>query len=73
MEARKLLKDKKFWFASFLIAWAAALQVGTQKNPRFVDIVRSIMWLKIIQVRILVLLDEVVQLFVVLGIIVGSK
>lgn len=32
MEKRKfvvkeLLKDKKFWFASFLIVWAAALQV----------------------------------------------
>ncbi|CAL2242702.1 unnamed protein product [Prunus armeniaca] len=26
MEARKLLNDKKFWFASVLIAWAAALQ-----------------------------------------------
>ncbi|KAJ8766062.1 hypothetical protein K2173_020578 [Erythroxylum novogranatense] len=26
MEAKKLLKDKKFWFASFLIVWAAALQ-----------------------------------------------
>ncbi|KAJ9160065.1 hypothetical protein P3X46_025502 [Hevea brasiliensis] len=26
MEANQLLKDKKFWFASFLIAWAAALQ-----------------------------------------------
>ncbi|CAK7325634.1 unnamed protein product [Dovyalis caffra] len=26
MEAKKLLKDKKLWFASFLIAWAAALQ-----------------------------------------------
>ncbi|XP_042512592.1 uncharacterized protein LOC122087505 [Macadamia integrifolia] len=26
MEARKLLKAKKFWLASFLIAWAAALQ-----------------------------------------------
>ncbi|CAL5365813.1 unnamed protein product [Camellia sinensis] len=25
-DAKKLLKDKKFWFASFLIAWAAALQ-----------------------------------------------
>ncbi|KAK9186900.1 hypothetical protein WN944_018289 [Citrus x changshan-huyou] len=25
-EAKQLLKDKKFWFASFLIAWAAALQ-----------------------------------------------
>ncbi|XP_021295922.1 uncharacterized protein LOC110425352 [Herrania umbratica] len=25
-DARALLKDKKFWFASFLIAWAAALQ-----------------------------------------------
>lgn len=28
MEAKNLLKDKKFWFASFLIAWAAALQVN---------------------------------------------
>lgn len=32
MEKRKfvvkeLLKDKKLWFASFLIVWAAALQV----------------------------------------------
>ena len=27
MEVKQLLKDKKFWFASFLIAWAAALQV----------------------------------------------
>ncbi|XP_050386888.1 uncharacterized protein LOC126803168 [Argentina anserina] len=26
MEARKLLKDKKFWVASLLIGWAAALQ-----------------------------------------------
>ncbi|CAI0411410.1 unnamed protein product [Linum tenue] len=26
MEARQLLKDKRFWVASFLIAWAAALQ-----------------------------------------------
>ncbi|GMN57261.1 hypothetical protein TIFTF001_026371 [Ficus carica] len=26
MEVRDLLKDKKFWVASFLIAWAAALQ-----------------------------------------------
>lgn len=26
-EAKQLLKDKKFWVASFLIAWAAALQV----------------------------------------------
>ncbi|PIN20842.1 hypothetical protein CDL12_06480 [Handroanthus impetiginosus] len=25
-EIRQLLKDKRFWFASFLIAWAAALQ-----------------------------------------------
>ncbi|EOY18252.1 hypothetical protein QUC31_006567 [Theobroma cacao] len=25
-DAKSLLKDKKFWFASFLIAWAAALQ-----------------------------------------------
>ncbi|KAL4616190.1 hypothetical protein ACB092_07G180800 [Castanea dentata] len=26
MEVKNLLKDKKFWIASFLIAWAAALQ-----------------------------------------------
>ncbi|KAK3028821.1 hypothetical protein RJ639_038648 [Escallonia herrerae] len=25
-DPKKLLGDKKFWFASFLIAWAAALQ-----------------------------------------------
>ncbi|EEF30420.1 conserved hypothetical protein [Ricinus communis] len=26
MKAKQLLNDKKFWFASFLIGWAAALQ-----------------------------------------------
>ncbi|CAN1173886.1 hypothetical protein LINPERPRIM_LOCUS9556 [Linum perenne] len=26
MELNQLLKDKRFWFASALIAWAAALQ-----------------------------------------------
>lgn len=26
-DVKKLLNDRKFWFASFLIAWAAALQV----------------------------------------------
>jgi hypothetical protein len=31
LEAKKLLKDKKLWFASFLIAWAAALQVNKQR------------------------------------------
>ncbi|XP_022884316.1 uncharacterized protein LOC111401019 [Olea europaea var. sylvestris] len=25
-EVRQILKSKKFWFTSFLIAWAAALQ-----------------------------------------------
>ncbi|XP_076903583.1 uncharacterized protein LOC143558678 [Bidens hawaiensis] len=25
-DVKKLLNDKKFWFASFLIGWAAALQ-----------------------------------------------
>ncbi|KAL3650151.1 hypothetical protein CASFOL_006554 [Castilleja foliolosa] len=25
-EVRQLLKDKRFWFASFIITWAAALQ-----------------------------------------------
>jgi hypothetical protein len=29
MELKKVMKDKKFWFASFLITWAAALQVVT--------------------------------------------
>lgn len=28
MELNKVVKDKKFWFASFLITWAAALQVS---------------------------------------------
>ncbi|XP_043698376.1 uncharacterized protein LOC122649079 [Telopea speciosissima] len=38
MEARKLLKDKKFWLASFLIAWAAGLQghmMWLQKQDSF--------------------------------------
>ncbi|KAL6326782.1 hypothetical protein AAG906_010959 [Vitis piasezkii] len=26
MEVKKIIKDKKFWVASFLVAWAAALQ-----------------------------------------------
>ncbi|RDX76060.1 hypothetical protein CR513_43995, partial [Mucuna pruriens] len=26
MELKNVVKDKKFWMASFLIAWAAALQ-----------------------------------------------
>ncbi|XP_061372278.1 uncharacterized protein LOC133314766 [Gastrolobium bilobum] len=26
MELKNVVKDKKFWVASFLIAWAAALQ-----------------------------------------------
>lgn len=30
VEAKKLLKDKKLWLASFLIAWAAGLQVNEQ-------------------------------------------
>ncbi|XP_057979474.1 uncharacterized protein LOC131165567 [Malania oleifera] len=38
MEAKKLLKDRKFWFASSLIAWAAALQghmMWMQKQDSF--------------------------------------
>ncbi|KAK9666400.1 hypothetical protein RND81_14G182600 [Saponaria officinalis] len=38
MEPRQLLKDKKFWFASILIAWAAALQghmMWLQKQETF--------------------------------------
>ncbi|XP_068644628.1 uncharacterized protein [Aristolochia californica] len=34
----RFLKDKKFWFASFLVAWAAALQVHmswVQKQESF--------------------------------------
>ncbi|KAK9154235.1 hypothetical protein Sjap_001715 [Stephania japonica] len=27
MEVKQLLKDKRVWFASFLVAWAAALQM----------------------------------------------
>lgn len=27
MELKNVVKDKKFWMASFIIAWAAALQV----------------------------------------------
>ncbi|XP_044461076.1 uncharacterized protein LOC123192557 [Mangifera indica] len=37
-DARQLLKDKKFWFASFLIGWAAALQghmMWLQKQDSF--------------------------------------
>jgi hypothetical protein len=34
LEAKKLLKDKKLWFASFLIAWAAALQVNKQRQSK---------------------------------------
>ncbi|XP_024021560.1 uncharacterized protein LOC112091638 [Morus notabilis] len=38
MEVRDLLKDKKFWFASLLIAWAASLQghmMWMQKQDSF--------------------------------------
>lgn len=39
-EVRQILKSKKFWFTSFLIAWAAALQVLVRhtymKNELFV-------------------------------------
>ncbi|KAL2897041.1 L-arabinose isomerase [Bienertia sinuspersici] len=38
MDVKNLLKDKKFWFASFLIAWAAALQghmMWLQKQDAF--------------------------------------
>ncbi|XP_030451223.1 uncharacterized protein LOC115673250 [Syzygium oleosum] len=38
MAVTQLLKDKKFWFASFLIAWAAALQghmMWVQKQDSF--------------------------------------
>ncbi|KAK1320391.1 hypothetical protein QJS10_CPA03g01506 [Acorus calamus] len=34
----KILKDKRFWFASFLITWAAALQghmMWMQKHESF--------------------------------------
>ncbi|XP_057487478.1 uncharacterized protein LOC130773554 isoform X2 [Actinidia eriantha] len=37
-DAKKLLKEKKFWFASVLIAWAAALQghmMWLQKQDSF--------------------------------------
>ncbi|OVA03540.1 hypothetical protein BVC80_1651g45 [Macleaya cordata] len=38
MEVKHLIKDKKFWFASFLIAWAAGLQghmMWLQKQEAF--------------------------------------
>ncbi|XP_074285833.1 uncharacterized protein LOC141611237 [Silene latifolia] len=38
MDARQLLKEKKFWFASVLIAWAAGLQghmMWLQKQESF--------------------------------------
>ncbi|XP_028805129.1 uncharacterized protein LOC114760050 [Neltuma alba] len=38
MEVKNLIKDKKFWFASFLIVWAAALQghmMWMQKQDSF--------------------------------------
>ncbi|XP_057522619.1 uncharacterized protein LOC130802627 [Amaranthus tricolor] len=38
MELKNLLKDKKVWFASFLITWAAALQghmMWLQKQDSF--------------------------------------
>ncbi|KAK4720590.1 hypothetical protein R3W88_010823 [Solanum pinnatisectum] len=37
---KELLKDKKFWFASFLIVWAAALQghmMWLQRQDSFKD------------------------------------
>ncbi|KAH0979769.1 hypothetical protein GBA52_006946 [Prunus armeniaca] len=42
MEARKLLNDKKFWFASVLIAWAAALS----KVGNFCEFQGHMMWVK---------------------------
>ncbi|XP_010669831.2 uncharacterized protein LOC104886964, partial [Beta vulgaris subsp. vulgaris] len=38
MEVKNLVKDKKFWVASFLIAWAAGLQghmMWLQKQESF--------------------------------------
>ncbi|CAN0897277.1 hypothetical protein LINGRAHAP2_LOCUS19028 [Linum grandiflorum] len=35
MEARQLLKDKRFWFASALITWAAALQKQESFKQKF--------------------------------------
>ncbi|XP_072960025.1 uncharacterized protein [Typha angustifolia] len=38
MDASKLLKEKKFWFASILVIWAAALQghmMWMQKQDAF--------------------------------------
>ncbi|CAI9092465.1 OLC1v1027707C3 [Oldenlandia corymbosa var. corymbosa] len=29
-EPRLLLKDKRFWIASFLIVWAAGLQISSE-------------------------------------------
>lgn len=35
MKVKQLLKDKKFWFASFLIAWAAAKQINFKLTSDF--------------------------------------
>ncbi|OAY68491.1 hypothetical protein ACMD2_08529 [Ananas comosus] len=38
MEASKLLKERRFWIASFLVVWAAALQghmMWMQKQDAF--------------------------------------
>ncbi|XP_019705967.1 uncharacterized protein [Elaeis guineensis] len=38
MEASKILKEKKFWIASFLVVWAAGLQahmMWMQKQDAF--------------------------------------
>lgn len=45
MEASKLLKEKRFWFASVLIAWAAGLQVSPSLlpilNPNSIDLMAN--------------------------------
>ena len=35
VDLSKLVKEKRFWVASFLVVWAAALQVGAEQGRGF--------------------------------------
>ncbi|OEL36849.1 hypothetical protein BAE44_0002133 [Dichanthelium oligosanthes] len=41
VDLSKLVKEKRFWVASFLVAWAAALQVASLASDRFASCFRS--------------------------------
>ncbi|PWA90428.1 hypothetical protein CTI12_AA034840 [Artemisia annua] len=49
-DVKKLIYDKKFWFASFLIGWAAALQghmMWLQRQDKFKEKFGSVDDLKV--------------------------